>query len=71
MTFLPFKEYEQNEVKIRDIKKRYPFLDCYFVKDYPENHLNHFITLFDKTEWLYLFSTDRKKNPKGFVKINF
>lgn len=71
VTFLTFENYEQNEENIRILKNRQSYIDCYFVKNYPEDHSKHFITLFDKTEWLHLFSADRKRNAKGFVQINF
>ncbi len=71
VTFINFKKYDLLENELRNLKKLFEKVDCYFVKDYPENHKNHNFTKFDKIEWRHLFSTDRKKNSKGFIQINF
>jgi hypothetical protein len=65
----------------RDMTKRITFipkngcwdlmLDAYFVKEYPLGHPRRFVTEFDKVEWRFLFSTDRRKRKKGFVQIKF
>lgn len=41
------------------------------LKVYPPTHKYHFHTEFDKQEWAFLFCTDRKKNSKGFVQLNY
>lgn len=71
VTFVHSEFYETNEAKLREIKQRYPTVDAYFVKDYPEDHSRRYITNFDRIEWLHLFSTDRRRNKKGFIQINF
>jgi len=71
ITFVPYDCYDSMEGELRMLKKRYANLDAYFVKEYPLGHSKRFVTEFDKTEWRFLFSTDRRKREKGFVQIKF
>lgn len=71
VVFLKYQFYEALEKDLRALKHISTHLDCYFVKVYPQDHPSRFLTEFDQIEWLHLFSTDRKKNPKGFVQLNF
>jgi uncharacterized protein DUF6932 len=71
VTFLQFQKYEALEQDIRALRGPLAKVDCYFVKDFPEDHPNNFICHFDRIEWLHLFSTDRRRRQKGFVQLNF
>jgi hypothetical protein len=72
VTIVDFTLYNAFEKELLALKKRYKeSIDLYFLVDYPENHKNSIRTQFDKTEWRFLFSTDRKKKAKGFISINF
>jgi hypothetical protein len=74
VTFLDYKVYEAKEKQLSQYMEdefEAKGLDLYFVKIFPENHKQRFITDFDKVEWLHLFSTNRKKESKGFLQINF
>ncbi len=71
VTFVPHYIYEEREDALRALVKKYTGVDAYFVKDYPADHPNRFVTDFDMTEWLFLFSTDRRRRNKGFIQINF
>lgn len=70
VTFVPHYIYEERENDLRALMKKYTGVDAYFVKDYPADHPNRFVTDFDMTEWLFLFSTDRRRRNKGFIQIN-
>jgi len=75
VTFIDFKIYEEKIFELQKINsqdlKRENSIDAYFVKVYPEEHPNYFITKFDISEWTHLFSSNRKKENKGFIKIKF
>ena len=71
VTFIDHRNYDLFERQLREIKKTQSKVDSYFVRDYPESHANHFVTNFDKMEWLHLFSTDRMRRKKGFIQIDF
>ena len=72
VTLIDYRLYNTYEKELLDLKKRYVgTLDFYFLIDYPETHKNISRTQFDKTEWRFLFSTDRRKKSKGFISINF
>lgn len=71
VVFVNYDIYENNEVKFKNLRGKWKSVDCYFVKEYPAEHQRYLMTDFDKTEYLHLFSTDRKKNRKGFIQLNF
>lgn len=71
VTFLDYQKYESLESTLRELKRNFKFVDSYFVRVFPEEHPDHFITKFDQVEWANLFSTDRKKHKKGFIQLNF
>ena len=72
VTLIDYRLYNTYEKELLDLKKRYVgTLDFYFLIDYPQTHKNINRTQFDKTEWRFLFSTDRRKKSKGFISINF
>ena len=70
-TFLSQQIYDEFEPLFRELRLKYPKVDAYFVKVYPEGHPRGFITEFDQIEWRHLFSTDRRRRRKGFIHINF
>lgn len=71
VTFIDFNIYGTCETELSVLKSTLRLVDAYYVKEYPSEHPNHFITNFDRIEWKFLFSTDRKKRKKGFVQLNF
>ena len=72
VTLIDYSLYYTFEKELLALKKRYEYsLDFYFLIDYPKGHKNNIRTQFDKTEWRFLFSTDRRKKSKGFISINF
>jgi hypothetical protein len=71
VNFVPADVYQQKTIIFRAIKEQLTKIDAYFVCEYPADHPKRFITDFDRTEWLHLFSTDRKRRKKGFVELNF
>lgn len=71
VVFIDYEIYEEHEITIRALRNKFSLMDCYFVKKYPIEHPNYFISTFDRTEYLHLFSTDRKRNSKGFIQLNF
>ena len=71
VTFVPDNFYNLYQEKLIALKETYQGLDCYYVKNYPENHPNRVISDFDRIQWLFFFRTDRKKQNKGFIELNF
>lgn len=71
VTFVEEKYYLLYMGACMDLKSKYKYLDCYYVQVYPKNHKKENVTVFDRTEWLFLFSTNRKKQSKGFIELNF
>lgn len=71
VVFIDYSLCEKYEKELNDVRKMNVLIDLYRVKVYPQSHKYHFRTEFDKQEWEFLFSTDRKKNAKGFVQINY
>ncbi len=69
VVFVESTFYEINENQLRALKSTFESLDCYFVRDFPKDSPQYFVTQFDKAEWQHLFGTDRKKRPKGIVEI--
>jgi hypothetical protein len=68
--FTVFENVERELAKFRTLEYRNTnFLDCYFVREYPKEHKNYFRYEFDKTEYLHLFSKNRRKQEKGFLSI--
>ena len=67
--FIDYKIYNTNESRLIDLKKNYSLLDIYFIKSYPKEHSNYFLTNFDKLDWLHFFTKDRHNNKKGILKL--
>jgi hypothetical protein len=51
---------------IRAVKK---LGDAYFVKMYVAEHPKHNFSKFDELDWYHFLTKDRKRRPKGIVKI--
>jgi hypothetical protein len=43
--------------------------DAYFVKMYAAEHPKHNFSKFDELDWYHFLTKDRKRRPKGIVKI--
>lgn len=71
VTFLPDDVYIREEKELRLLRKAFKQIDAYFVRDYSMGHPKQFITAFDRTEWLHLFTTDRNRRPKGFIEYTY
>jgi hypothetical protein len=71
VTFIDYQVYSEQEELLGEIRRKYSKVDAYFIKHYPMHHPMRFITDFDRVEWLHLFSTDRRRRPKGFIELNF
>ena len=61
VTFLKADIYQDKISKLADFQgikvKTEQKLDCYFVKEYPTEHINYeIITHYDSVEWFHLFS---------------
>ena len=67
--WIDHEAYLSKEMELRKIRRSFSKVDAYFVKVYPEEHPKRFITIYDQKEWLFLFSSDRKSRPKGFLQI--
>ncbi len=63
--------YVNNVNYFRSLRSNSVLVDAYFVKCYSIGHEKEFLTNIDKVEWMNLFSSDRKRNRKGFVQITF
>lgn len=61
--------YESNQAGLNSIKRDFPKLDIYFIKDYPTEHPKYFLTSFDKLDWLYFLTRDRQNRRKGIVNL--
>ncbi|MET7256214.1 DUF6932 family protein [Dyadobacter fermentans] len=61
--------YGSNQVVLKSIKRDFPKLDIYFVKDYPTEHPKYFLTNFDRLDWLHFLTRDRQNKKKGIVNL--
>lgn len=61
--------YESNQAALNSIKRDFPKLDIYFVKDYPTEHPKYFLTNFDRLDWLHFLTRDRQNKRKGIVNL--
>ncbi len=71
VTFIPDELYRLYQVQLVELANKYQGLDCYYIREFSVNHPKRIVSDFDKTEWRFLFSTDRKKQAKGFIELNF
>lgn len=70
VVFIDFVEKEKKDKALSKLKNTLG-IDLYFVKTYPENHKQNTFMEMDKLEWTFLFVTDRQRNDKGFIQINY
>ncbi|MEM1328542.1 MAG: hypothetical protein AAGI23_21480 [Bacteroidota bacterium] len=73
VTFIDYDIYELNEAKIRTLKDLYRKrnVDNYFEKVYPISHSYHIRYRTDFLYWNDLFTRNRRKQKKGYLKITF
>jgi len=70
--FLDFQQYNLHQKHLKELKKRLKgTVDCHFVSVYSEKDKRRSWYESDRIEFLHLFSTNRAKQKKGFVKILF
>ncbi|WP_157504371.1 DUF6932 family protein [Dyadobacter beijingensis] len=67
--FIDHAFYDSNQSILASIKLDFPSLDIYFIKSYPTEHPNHFLTNFDKLDWLHFLTRDRQSRNKGIVNL--
>ena len=68
--FLDGADYQRHEANLAVLRQNFPLLDVYFVKVYPNDDPNYFLTNFDKLDWQFFFSRDRQNRKKGILKIS-
>lgn len=61
--------YESNRAILNSIKRDFPKLDIYFIKNYRTEHPKYFLTNFDKLDWLHFLTRDRHNRRKGIVNL--
>ncbi len=69
---IDFELFNKFEKELIELKKRYKSkLDLYYLIEYPTGHEHYVRTQFDKIEWHFMFSTNRIKQQKGYICINY
>ena len=71
VTFLEANFFNQNAVKLLNLRDDFSRIGCFFVPNYQSEERNYFVTQFGLFEWEQLFNTDHEYNPKGILKIIF
>jgi hypothetical protein len=71
VTFVEASFFNQNAVKLLDLRDQFSQIDCFFVPLYQPEERNYFVTQFGLFEWEQLFNTDREYKPKGILKVTF
>lgn len=71
VTFVEANFFNNNAVKLLNLRNKFSKIDCFFVPNYQLEERNYFVTQFGLFEWEQLFNTDREYNPKGILKIIF
>ncbi len=80
VTFVPFQDFEKNELFFEKLytNRKSTKIDCFFVKQYPQNHPNYNSFKSDELTFLHDFTKTVKKQgrseikiSKGLVKIEF
>ena len=71
VTFMEADFFNNNAVKLLNLRDNFNKIDCFFVPNYQTEEQNFFVTQFGLFEWEQLFNTDREYNPKGILKIIF
>lgn len=73
VTFLDHVIADRNMKTLDSLKVAYQpqGVDIFYVKTYPDDHRFRKRYDFDRTEWLFLYTQNRKKQPKGFLELTF
>jgi hypothetical protein len=71
VSFVDANFFNENTVKLLNLRDSFNKIDCFFVPVYRPNERNYFITQFGLFEWEQLFNTDREYKSKGILKIIF
>ena len=73
VTFLDFDAFEPVEAELMKLKRDFAAkgIDAYFQEIYAPYHPNFHLNQPNFVYWTHTFSSDRKKQPKEFVKLNF
>ena len=76
VTFVDFYIYQEKEKEFDALRRRRQdknnFLDGYFVKTYPKEHIHYHWYELDKVQWIFTFNRAKNsKLDKGFLQLNF
>lgn len=71
IVFLNDVTYQRVYTSLPLLKTRFQKLDVYFVQMYPVAHPKHLFSKFDELDWLHFLTKDRKRNPKGILKLSY
>ncbi len=67
--FIDSHLYEQHLSALTLLRHTFSLIDAYFVKMYAVEHPKHNFSKFDELDWYHFLTKDRKRRPKGIVKI--
>ncbi len=71
VVFVNFQYFKSKENQLTALKESQEFVDLYYVKVFPEDHPNCYLTKLDTLDWIHFFTTDRKNKRKGFIELTF
>ncbi|HEV7382948.1 MAG TPA: hypothetical protein VGN64_24295 [Dyadobacter sp.] len=71
VVFINFHSFKLQKRQLSALKEKQEFVDLYYVKVFPEDHIDHHLTQFDQLDWLHFFTTDRRNKKKGFIELTF
>ncbi|MFN0173178.1 MAG: DUF6932 family protein [Saprospiraceae bacterium] len=72
VVFVNYRTYKLIDEQRLNLQERFePQLDMFIVEDFPEEHSDYSLTVFDKLRWQGFFGFDRAFRNKGFVQLNF
>lgn len=69
--FIDNQRYDQHLNTLSSLRRTFLPIDAYFVKMYAVEHPKHNFSKFDELDWYHFLTKDRKRRPKGLVKIQF
>jgi hypothetical protein len=67
--FIDSRRYDQHLPALTLLRRTFSPIDAYFVKMYGAEHPKHNFSKFDELDWCHFLTKDRKRRPKGIVKI--
>jgi hypothetical protein len=67
--FINHQHYDKRQAELKTLRKQFSLLDIYFVREFPIDHPNYFLTNFDKLDWLRFFTRDRHNRKKGILNL--